>query len=87
MPSSRGSSQPRDRTCVLTMSPALTGGLFTTNTTWEAPWDMDRYALSPLAFMGRGLTSSCPWVPPRPLLIFFKLIPFYPVPCSHFPHT
>ena len=33
MPSSRGSSQPRDRTT----SPALAGGFFTTSTTWESP--------------------------------------------------
>ena len=32
MPSSRGSSQPRDQTCLST----LAGGLFTTNTTWKA---------------------------------------------------
>ena len=35
MPSSRGSSQPRDQTCV-SMSPALAGGFFTTSATWEA---------------------------------------------------
>ena len=32
---SKGSSQPRDQTCV-SLSPALTGGFFTTSTTWEA---------------------------------------------------
>ena len=53
MPSSRGFSQPRVRTCILSVSPALTGGLF---------WDIYRYALSPLAFRGRGPTSSCPLV-------------------------
>ena len=35
MPSSRGSSQPRDQTPSL-MSPALAGRVFTTSTTWEA---------------------------------------------------
>ena len=35
VPSSRGSSHPRDRTCSLT-SPALAGGFFTTSFTWEA---------------------------------------------------
>ena len=35
MPSSRGSSQPRDQTHV-SMSSALAGGFFTTNATWEA---------------------------------------------------
>ena len=36
MPSSRGSSQPRDQACIL-MSPALAGRFLTINTTWEAP--------------------------------------------------
>ena len=36
MPSSRGSSQPRDQTHVSLMSPALAGGFFTTSATWEA---------------------------------------------------
>ena len=36
MPSSRGSSPPRDGTASF-MSPALAGGFFTTNATWEAP--------------------------------------------------
>ena len=36
MPSSRGSSQPRDWPESLT-SPALAGRFFTTNATWEAP--------------------------------------------------
>ena len=31
----RGSSQPRDQTCVFYASPALAGGFFTTSTTWE----------------------------------------------------
>ena len=37
MPSSRGSSWPRDRTHV-SMSPALAGEFFTTSATWEAPY-------------------------------------------------
>ena len=36
MPSSRGSSQPRDWTCISHVS-ALAGSLFTISTTWEAP--------------------------------------------------
>ena len=36
MPSSRGSSRPRDQTHIST-SPALAGRFFTTSTTWEAP--------------------------------------------------
>ena len=35
MPSSRGSSWPRDQTHIFT-SPALAGGFFTTSNTWEA---------------------------------------------------
>ena len=35
MPSSRGSSRPRDRTASL-MSPALAGRFFAINATWEA---------------------------------------------------
>ena len=34
MPSSRGSSQPRDRTQVS----RIAGGFFTTSTAWEVPW-------------------------------------------------
>ena len=36
MPFSKGSSQPRDQTCV-SVSPALEGRFFTTSATWEAP--------------------------------------------------
>ena len=36
MPFSRGSSQPRDRTCI-SSSPALAGVFSTTSTTWAAP--------------------------------------------------
>ena len=36
MPSSRGSSRPRDRTCI-SMSPVLAGKFFTPSATWEAP--------------------------------------------------
>ena len=35
--SSRGSSQPRDQTCT-SLSPALAGRLFATNTTWETSY-------------------------------------------------
>ena len=37
MPFSRGSSQPRDQTCVST-SLALAGGFFTVSAAWEAHW-------------------------------------------------
>ena len=37
MPSSRGSSQPRDQTHV-SLSPALAGGFFTTSAAWEAQY-------------------------------------------------
>ena len=36
MPSSRRTSQPRDRTCVSGKSPALAAGFFTTCATWES---------------------------------------------------
>ena len=36
MTSSRGSSQPRDQTCVSLLSLALAGMFFTTSVTWEA---------------------------------------------------
>ena len=44
-PSSRGSSRPRDRTCVsirtcVSMSPALAGGFFTISATWEAQFPL-----------------------------------------------
>ena len=35
-PSLRGSSQPRDQTCISYVSPALAGRFFTTRATWEA---------------------------------------------------
>ena len=37
MPSSRGSSQPRDQTWIPYVSPALAGGFFTASAPWEAP--------------------------------------------------
>ena len=33
---SRGSSQPRDQTCISYVSPGLAGRFFTTSATWEA---------------------------------------------------
>ena len=36
MPSSRGSSWPKDQISASLMSPALAGGFFTTSATWEA---------------------------------------------------
>ena len=36
MPSSRGSYQPRDGTCISYVSPGWQAGFFTTGTTWEA---------------------------------------------------
>ena len=41
MPSSRGSSWPRDRTSVSCLvSPALSGRFFTTSATWKAQWTL-----------------------------------------------
>ena len=37
MPSSKGSSQPRDRTCISSVS-SIAGGFFTISATWEALW-------------------------------------------------
>jgi len=44
MPCSRGSSQPRDGTCV-SVSPALSGRFFTTSTTWETLLNVSQSAL------------------------------------------
>ena len=52
MPSSRGSSQPGDQTCIL-MSPALAVGFFTTSATWEA-----RYCISITFFSVSGEEGS-----------------------------
>ena len=51
MPSSRGSSQPRDQTASLT-SPALAGGFFTTSATWEKGLG------SPFSVLGTNLLFS-----------------------------
>ena len=48
IPSSRGSSRPRDRTCV-SVSSALVGRFFTTSTIWEAPESL--YSLSPSTWL------------------------------------
>ena len=37
VPSSRGSSQPRDGTCIFLSLPAFAAGFFTTRPIWEAP--------------------------------------------------
>ena len=68
MPSSRGSSQPRDQTHIF-MSPALAGGFFTTSTTWESPLiirEMQiktrmRYHVTPLrtAIIKRVTNNKC----------------------------
>ena len=42
---SRGSSQPMDGTLV-SMSPALSGGFFTTSTTWEAQCNVETWVQS-----------------------------------------
>ena len=56
MPSSKGSSQPRDRICLLP-SPALAGGFFTTRATWEA--QMMRYREpDPEGSRAQGLLSQ-----------------------------
>ena len=39
MPFSRGSSRPRDQTCV-SMPPTLAGRFFTTSAIWEALWEV-----------------------------------------------
>ena len=44
MPSSRGSSQPKDRTLISYIS-CTAGGFFTTSTTWEVPNILDIYPL------------------------------------------
>ena len=38
MPSCRGSSWPREHTCITSFSPALSGGDFTTSDTWKTPF-------------------------------------------------
>ena len=40
VPSSRGSSQPRDTALLSLTSPTLAGGFFTTSATWEALQDL-----------------------------------------------
>ena len=52
MPSSRGAAQPRDQTC-LSVSPALTGGLFTTGTTLEALLKLQCLRNGKIKFCGR----------------------------------
>ena len=41
VPSSRESYQLRDQTCISLCLPALTGRLFTTSATWEAPHNLN----------------------------------------------
>ena len=41
LPSSRGSSQPRDQTSVSYVQPALAGRFFTTSAMWEAMTNLD----------------------------------------------
>ena len=41
LPSSRGSSQPRDQTSVSYIQPALAGRFFTTSAMWEAMTNLD----------------------------------------------
>ena len=59
MPSSRGSSRPRDQTCV---TPALAGRFFTTSVPWEDP----HYILSTYLFSNRKFETFghlCPIFP------------------------
>ena len=56
MPSSRGSSQPRDRTQFL-ISPALPGGFFTTSSTWETPGAIAE--THNLCFFDLQLSAAC----------------------------
>ena len=74
MPSSRGSSQPRDRTRV-SVSPALAGGFFTTSTTWEAQF-LFQLHLNPQLFaslkaMNKLLTMILLWR--YPVLFYLKI--------------
>ena len=57
MPSSRGSSPPRDRTLVL-LSPALAGGLFTTSATREG---LPHVLLLRLSRFSRVRLCATPW--------------------------
>ena len=61
MPSSRGSSQPTVEPMSLP-SPALAGGFFTTNTTWEA-------------LMQKPLEDSCPGIPSSPASLCLLINP------------
>ena len=61
MPSSRGSSQLRDRNLSL-ISPALAGGFFTVRATWEAPFSRESTDFLSKVFNNpevASLTPSC----------------------------
>ena len=57
MPSSRGSSWPRDQTLSL-MSPVLAGGFFTTSTTWEAHERESHSVMSPTDYTVHGVLQA-----------------------------
>ena len=76
MPSSRGSSQPRDRTHV---SVLVAGGFFTTSTTWEAQF-LFQLHLNPQLFaslkaMNKLLTMILLWRYPVSFYLKIKCLP------------
>ena len=66
MPSSRGSSSPRDRTHPY---PALEGGSFTTSATWEALTNIFKSIFLSPYFPSSILPSPSLPLPPLPFLI------------------
>ena len=60
MPSTRGSYQPRDRTCISYLSPGLADGFFTTSATWEAlqRWWRLEIATSQITTRGKADKSA-----------------------------
>ena len=65
MPSSRGSSQPRDRTHVSYIS-SLAGGFFTTSANWEALLDKIRDCKDPSV-----VTCLRRWFPSVPSFLLY----------------
>ena len=84
LPSSRGSSWPRDQTHPLT-SPALTDGFFTTSTSWEALSEVHQPVILLKLSTSRTLML---WSKPSSLsFIFYKGYPILPdnLDCSVVP--
>ena len=71
MPSSRGSSWPRDQTCV-SMSPALGGGFFTTSATWEAQYIHGPSLNHPCFHCSTWPHSPVSWSLQVPLVLFLQ---------------